>query len=369
MTQGVEQGSARFRTRKRSRHRAAEVDLGHAREPARTRTGRFGDHGGGLAESVLGGDALQHGVRQSGHERHHRCRVAGEGPIGERTHDIQGKAGHHHHPFRSANVLQGDRRDGIAPLWSRLTGETPRRSVSRALAFGAALLLAPVAAQANVLLDGSFETTVTVAGAPCGFPVPAPPNIPDHDKTIGFQPWAASAHNGLGGIDGSACPAAFGFGCTGKGNWVATLESHLPSGVLPTPLALYQTVDLQAGADRFGGDFAMGIAAVVVGDNETEAFLPICAGGMTFDSFGVPSIAGGSLLVAIDLSPGRFAPDDFLIQGKGLSSVEKARQFQTLEGVFLLASDTLVTMEIVSSSSRSGRSRCARTPTSSGRHR
>lgn len=30
------------------------------------------------------------------------------------------------------------------------------RSISRALAFGAALLLAPAAAQANVLLNGSF---------------------------------------------------------------------------------------------------------------------------------------------------------------------------------------------------------------------
>lgn len=221
------------------------------------------------------------------------------------------------------------------------------RSISRALAFGAALLLAPAAAQANVLLNGSFENIVIVGSSAGGFPVPAPPNTPDYNKSIGFQHWAASAHNGLDGIDGAACPAAFGFGCTGKGNWVATVESALPKWALPTPVALYQTVDLQAGAYRFGGDFAMSIVNVAVGDIQTEAFLRIYAGGITFDSFGVPTIASGSLLASIDLSPGRFNPADFFIQGQGLSSSVRARQFQTFEDVFTLASDSLVTMQIV----------------------
>ena len=233
------------------------------------------------------------------------------------------------------------------PLWSRPPGETPKRSVSHALAFGATLLLVPAAAQANVLLNSRFETTVTAAGALSGFPVPAPPSIPDYEKTIGFAPWAVSAHNSLGGVGERACPGAFGFGRTGKGNWVATLNSALPGGVLPTPVAGYQTVDLQAGAYRFGGDFAMSLFAVAVGDNQTEAFLPIYAGGITFDSIGVPSIAGGSLPAAIDLSPARFGPSEFFIEGQDLSPVGKARQFQTVEDVFLFASDPLVTMQTV----------------------
>lgn len=211
----------------------------------------------------------------------------------------------------------------------------------------ATLALAPAAAQANVLLNGSFENTVIVGSSAGGFPVPAPPNIPDYDKTIAFQHWAASAYNRLGGIDGFACPAAFAFGCIGKGNWVATLNSSLPKEALPMPVAMYQTVGLQAGAYRFGGDFAMSMFAAAVGDNETEAFLRIHAGGIAFDSVGVPTIAGGSLLAAIDLSPGRFDPSEFFIEGQGLSPVGKSRQFQTFEDVFLLANDSLVTMQIV----------------------
>lgn len=216
-----------------------------------------------------------------------------------------------------------------------------------ALALGVALIAAPRAAEANLLLNGSLEATVTVKRGSSGFPVPAPPGTPDFDEVIGFQSWAVSAHNRLGGIAGSACPAAFGLGCSGKGNWVATVNSSLPSGALPTPVAMYQTVGLQAGAYRFGGDFAMSIFAVAVGDIETEAFLRIYAGGITFDSFGVPTIAGGSVLAAIDLSPGRFDPNDFFIEGMGLSPVGKSRRFETFDEVFTLASDSLVTMQVV----------------------
>lgn len=155
-----------------------------------------------------------------------------------------------------------------------------------------------------------------------------------------------SAHNRAGGVEGSACPAGFGLGCIGKGNWVATVNSSLPPGALPMPVAMYQTVDLQAGAYRFGGDFAMSIFTEAVGDIETEAFLRIYAGGITFNS-GVPTIAGGSLLAAIDLSPGRFDPGDFFSGGAGLSPVGSSRQFQTFDGVFTLANDSLVTMQVV----------------------
>ncbi|MCS6854090.1 MAG: hypothetical protein NZ523_04975, partial [Elioraea sp.] len=61
----------------------------------------------------------------------------------------------------------------------------------------------------------------------------------------------------------------------------------------------------------------------------------------------MPIIASGSLLASIDLSPGRFDPNDFLIEGMGLSEVGKSRQFETFQEVFLLESDSLVTMQIV----------------------
>lgn len=97
----------------------------------------------------------------------------------------------------------------------------------------ATLALAPAAAQANLLLNGSLEATVTVKAPAGGFPVPAPPDTPDFEEDIGFQHWAASAYNRLGGVDVCACPAVFAFGCTGKGNWVATVNSTLPKRTKP----------------------------------------------------------------------------------------------------------------------------------------
>lgn len=197
-----------------------------------------------------------------------------------------------------------------------------------------------------MLLNGSLETTIITERGTSGYPSPAPSETPNFNQVIGFPHWAVSAHNRAGGIEGSTCPPAFGFGCIGKGNWVATVNSSLPPGALPTPVAMYQTVDLQAGAYRFGGDFAMSIFAVAVGDIETEALLRIYAGGITFSS-GVPTGASGSLLASIDLSPGRFDPNDFFITGEGLSPLGQSRQFQTFQEVFLLESDSLVTMQIV----------------------
>lgn len=59
----------------------------------------------------------------------------------------------------------------------------------------------------------------------------------------------------------------------------------------------------------------------------------------------MPTIARGSLLAAIDLCPA--LRRDFFIEGQGLSSVERARQLRTFEDVFLLASESVVTMQIV----------------------
>lgn len=214
-----------------------------------------------------------------------------------------------------------------------------------AVALGAALLAVPQAAQANFLLNGSLEATVTVGSSAGGFPVPAPPNTPDFDKRIAFQHWAASAYNALGGMEGFACPAAFGAGCSDKGSYVASMQSDVTASGLPRPVAMYQTVDLQAGAYRFGGDVAMAMWAVAVGDNESEAFLRIYAGEITFGSGGAPNGASGALLASIDLSPAQFAMGDFSITlGDGAF---RGRQFETFEGLFTLDSDTLVTMQLV----------------------
>lgn len=109
---------------------------------------------------------------------------------------------------------------------------------------------------------------------------------------------------------------------------------------------MYQTVALQEGAYRFGGDVAMAMWGVAVGDNESEAFLRIYAGEITFGSGGAPNGASGALLASIDLSPARFATGDFFIT-LGATGAFRGRQFETFEGFFTLDSDSLVTMQLV----------------------
>lgn len=215
-----------------------------------------------------------------------------------------------------------------------------------AVAVGASLLAVPQAAEANFLLNGSLEATVTVGSSAGGFPVPAPPGTPDFNKRIAFEDWAASAYNALGGMEGFACPAAFGAGCSDKGSYVASMQSDATASALPRPVAMYQTVALQAGEYRFGGDVAMAMFAAAVGDNESEAFLRIYAGEITFGSGGAPNGASGALLASIDLSPAQFDTGDFSITLGGTGAL-RGRQFETFEEVFTLDSDSLVTMQLV----------------------
>ena len=139
----------------------------------------------------------------------------------------------------------------------------------RTLAFSAALLLAPAAAQANILRNNSFKTTVAVQGGTSGFPVPAPRGISYYERAVGFAPWGVSAYKSFRGFDRNDCAPAFGFGCTGKENWVATVEDAWPEGVLPTPVTMCQTIDMQASAKRLAGDFATSTFAVAVSDEAT----------------------------------------------------------------------------------------------------
>lgn len=72
--------------------------------------------------------------------------------------------------------------------------------MSRTLAFSAALLLAPAAAQANILRNNSFKTTVAGQGGTSGLQVPAPQRISDYDRAVGFAPWGAWAYKSFGGL-------------------------------------------------------------------------------------------------------------------------------------------------------------------------
>jgi hypothetical protein len=168
----------------------------------------------------------------------------------------------------------------------------------------------------------------------------------------GLPNWAASAWNGLSGAEGGSCPiTVFGLnGCILRGN-VADIQDSLPAGALPRPVALYQTVELQPGAYRFGGDFAMSIVNLSLGDNESQAFLRIYQGSIVLDGTdprNPPIGATGALLASIDLSPGQFANTELNLV-HGILNNLLARPFETFEGLFeITGTDPVdVTMQLV----------------------
>jgi hypothetical protein len=219
------------------------------------------------------------------------------------------------------------------------------------LALGAALVTAPHAAKANFLLNGNFETTITTV-LTFGYPTPAPPGAPSFDLRTAFPNWAASAWNGLGGASGGSCPTSiFGLpGCVLRGN-VANVQDDVTFSALPRPAALYQTVELQPGAYRFGGDFALAMRDIAVGDNQSQAFLRIYQGSIVFDGTdprNPPIGATGALLASIDLSPAQFANSEFTLV-HGILDNLLARPFETFEGLFeVTGTDPAdVTMQLV----------------------
>jgi hypothetical protein len=186
---------------------------------------------------------------------------------------------------------------------------------------------APPAAKANFLLNRTFEAVTSTGGS-------SPQFSPDH--------WTVSAVNASGGVVAIACPAFFGSGCNGKGGRVTVLNDSLPAGNLPRPVALSQTVTLDPGDYRFGGEFALFIWEDSLGPNsvinESNVFLSIFTGV-------APS---PTLLGRIDLSPQTFTPADFSIT-TGTGPFFKVKPFELFEDVFTISGSNpvSVTMQLV----------------------
>jgi hypothetical protein len=202
------------------------------------------------------------------------------------------------------------------------------RSLATALILGCALFAAPQATKANLLSNATFEQVTSNGTA---FPQFSPDN------------WTVSAVNALGGVAAIGCPAFFGSGCAGKGNNVTILQDSIPQGVLPKPVALSQTVMLDPGAYRFGGEFALFVWQDSLGPNavinESNVFLSIFTGVAPFPV---------TLLGRIDLSPQQFTPADFSIT-TGSGPFFRAKPFELFEDVFTISGSApvAVTMQLV----------------------
>jgi len=231
----------------------------------------------------------------------------------------------------------------------RVRGWDVKRYAMSVLVLGALLVGVPKLAVANVLLNGDFETTVAVESGSSGFPVPPPAGTPDFRKTLGFPGWAASAHNSLAGLGVETCSSTFfGPDCAGRGTF-ASLSDVVPAGVLPRPVAIYQTVQLVPNiVYSFGGDFALRFDESALGLITSEAYLRVYLGDILFSSSGVPTGAGGPLLGEIDLSPSRFAEDDFTPVSSSIRDFS-VREFEKFESFFQLTGATPldVTMQLV----------------------
>lgn len=194
--------------------------------------------------------------------------------------------------------------------------------VSASLIFGAG------GAKANFLINSTFEQ-VTSNGAQ--FPQFSPNN------------WNVSAVNALGGVAAIGCPAFFGSGCADKGNYVTVLQDSIPQGVLPRPVALSQTITLDPGDYRFGGEFALFVWQDAFGTssvlNESNVFLSIFTGVAPFPV---------TQLGRIDLSPQEFTPAEFSIT-TGSGPLFRAKPFAVFEDVFTVAGAVplAVTMQLV----------------------
>ncbi|WP_291299046.1 hypothetical protein [Elioraea sp.] len=192
----------------------------------------------------------------------------------------------------------------------------------------ASLIVGAGSAKANFLINSTFEQVTSTGGQ---FPQFSPDN------------WIVSAVNGSGGVVAIACPTFFGSGCAGKGNYVTTLQDAIPQGVLPKPVAFSQTVTLNPGDYRFGGEVALFVWQDALGTssvlNESNVFLSIFTGVAPFPV---------TLLGRIDLSPQEFTPADFSIT-TGSGPIFRAKPFELFEDVFSVSGTDpiVVTMQLV----------------------